>query len=300
MKIGFSSMVCPNWDLATMIARAAELGFDGVEVSLHDDASLSSQAARLAADPDAARKRFDAAGVRLLCIGASFPIESPYRDRVAANQRKIVDAIELAGKVGCPYVRVPFGPIEWLDTRSHVLSRVGEAFGDLIPHAVANGVTILLENGADLPDSRAVWFVLDAVSHPALQCCFDPCVAMGAGDPLTIWAPRLNRRIAMVRVCDAAFDERGAFQEYRLPGEGSLEWARILPLLRGLLFDGLLMFHWPKALESALPEPDEVLPKVIAYLRERISERQEPLSAYRKDKYVPNYGAAPQPGAVAT
>ena len=292
MKTGFSSLVCPDWDFATMVSKAAELGFDGVELCMNRDARISSQVASVAADPDAARKRLDDANVRLLCLGASFPLESPFKNEVQDQLKGSTDTIELAGRLGCPYVRVPFGRCRWLDTQPHVLSRVSEAFQTLVPAAVASGVTVLAENGGDLPTSTDVWFILDAVSHPAIRCCWNPCVALGVGERPTISIPRLARGIAMVHVCDATFDERGAFQEYNLPGEGSVEWESTIRLLRGVFFDGAFVFHWPKALDPSLPEPDEVLPKVVAHLRARIDEKQEPLAAYKKDKHAPNYGTA--------
>ena len=103
-----------------------------------------------------------------------------------------------------------------------------------------------------------------------------------------------------MHVCDGAFDERGVFQEYHLPGEGGVEWERTVQLLRGVFFDGPLVFHWPKAVEPSLPEPEEVLPKVISYLRQRLDEKQELLTAYKKDKHAPNYGPAPRSGPTAT
>lgn len=295
MKVGFSSLVCPEWNFATQVARAAEFGFDAIEICLSKDARVSAQIADVVADPPAAKALLKEKNVELGCVGAALPWGSRDRSQQAGSIRMVGDAIELAGQLGCPFVRVPLGPLATMDTRPHALTRAAEAFREVLGPAVENRVTVLVENGGDFADSHAVWFILDAVSHPALRACWNPCVAAGVRERPTISVPRLARRIALVHVCDAAFDPRGVLQEYRLPGEGDVEWARTIELLTGVFFDGYLVLHWPKASDPSLPNPQDVLGKMAAYLRERITARQPVLSAYKKDKYAPNYGPAAQP-----
>jgi fatty-acyl-CoA synthase len=300
MKMGFSSLVCPKWDFATQVDRAAEFGFDAIEICLPSEARVSAQVADVIADPAAAQARLREKHVELACLGAAFPLDVRDRSRRAGHVRMVRDAIELASQLGCPFVRVPLGALATWDTRPHALSRAAEAFREVLGHAVDHGVTLLVENGGDFADARAVWFILDAVSHPALRTCWNPCVAAGVRERPTISIPRLARRIAVVHVCDAVFDERGVLQEYRLPGEGDVEWARTIELLTGVFFDGYLVFHWPKALNPSLPEPQDVLGQVAAYLRERMTERQPVLSAYKGDKYAPNYGPPAEPPVAST
>ena len=50
MKIGFSSLACPGWDLQTIVARAREYGFDGIELGRngwHAEGSLIAGGAAL-------------------------------------------------------------------------------------------------------------------------------------------------------------------------------------------------------------------------------------------------------------
>ena len=66
MKIGFSSLVCPDWDLDTIIAKASEMGFDGVEIrGLRGEAHLPS-VSELADDPDLVRRKFQDRNVELI------------------------------------------------------------------------------------------------------------------------------------------------------------------------------------------------------------------------------------------
>jgi sugar phosphate isomerase/epimerase len=88
----------------------------------------------------------------------------------------------------------------------------------------------------------------------------------------------------MVHVCDGVFDTRGGMERYALPGEGTVEISRMIELLRGVVFQGFLMFEWPKLWVPELAGPDEALPKVASWLRERVDEKQVILTAYKGDK----------------
>ena len=88
----------------------------------------------------------------------------------------------------------------------------------------------------------------------------------------------------MVHVCDGAFDEQGRFGGHRLPAGGDVELQRMVDLLRGILYDGYLMFDWPWVTTSDLPALEQALPKVQATLREWIEAESPVLTAYKDDK----------------
>ncbi len=76
MKIGFSSLVCPNWDLPTIIDQAAALGFHGFELrglqgELH--LPLSPQLAR---NPGQVAAMCKEKNVELVCLGSSVTLAS--------------------------------------------------------------------------------------------------------------------------------------------------------------------------------------------------------------------------------
>src|SRR5215470_7147596 len=106
MKIGFSSVSCPGWDLATIVNNAKAMGYQGVELrGLRGQLALPL-CAELTADPAATKGLLAEAGVELACLGSSAAFH--YRDphRVADNQAEAREYIELAGKLGCAFVRV--------------------------------------------------------------------------------------------------------------------------------------------------------------------------------------------------
>lgn len=290
-KIGFSSLTCPGWDLETIVTNAASMGFDGVELrGVRGELELPLVSA-LARSPDRTQTLFRDNNIDLVCLGASSTLDSKDAREVGRNSAKIVELVELAKALGCPYVRFFIGEVGRRDHRRAALARVAEAVIPIVSIAQRCGVTLLIENGGDFCSSEDVWFLVDAVANPAFQCCWNQCHARSFGERPTISIPRLGYKIGVVHICDAAFDEHGILLEYRTLGEGDAEVAMQMSLLRGIAYDRYVIFEWPKLWDNSLTAPETALPAAVKFLRERVEEKQAVLSAYKGDKCAPNYAA---------
>jgi len=299
MKIGFSSLVCPTWNLETIVANAAKFGFQGVELrGLCGELHLPL-VPELARDPEAVRRLFADNHVELVCLGASATLTSKSRRVLAEQKGAATEFMELAFKLGCPYVRIFVGEVDRRDNQRAALARIVEALISLAPIAARLGVMLLVENGDDFPGSADIWFLIDAVGHPAVGCCWNQCHAMTLGERATNSIPRLGSKIGMVHLCDGKFDEAGAMLSYALPGEGDIGVKRQIEILKGLLYDRYLMFEWPKLWVDSLPAPELVLPKVAKFIRETIDAKQSILSAYKGDKNAPTLASRGVPADAA-
>ncbi len=178
MKIGFSSQVCPGWDLETILTKAAELGFDGVELrGLRGELNLPL-VPELARDPQATLRRFEEQGVELVCLATCVALDSKNKREVGRNKATIREYIELAGRLSCPYVRIFMGEVRRFDNHRAALARIAEAVRSLIPVASRHNVVLLVENGGDFPGSDGLWFVADAADHPAVRVCWNQSHAL--------------------------------------------------------------------------------------------------------------------------
>ncbi|MEE9295688.1 MAG: sugar phosphate isomerase/epimerase family protein [Phycisphaerae bacterium] len=295
MKIGFSSLVCPGWDLSTIVSKAAEYGFDGVELRGIAGELRLTQVPELAGNPGVTRRLFDAAGVELVCLGTSSSLASRKPREVARHRAELDEHIELASKLGCPFVRVFVGDVQQGEARQRTLSRVSRELAKIADFAVQQKVTVLVHNNGDFSGSADMWYLCDSVDHPAIRVCWDPCAAMTLRERPTISIPRLGTKIGLVHVCDAEFDEMGFMVGgYKVPGTGHVELARAIELLNGVLYQDYLIFEWPKLWQPSLAAPDTVLPEVSRFLRERLDAKQAILSAYKgKDKKGPPFKPLP-------
>lgn len=287
MKIGFSSMVCPGWDLEKIVITASELGFDGIEIrGLRGQLHLPL-VPELAGQPEKVGKLLEDHKVELVCLSASATLDAKDKSTLVEAKAEISDCMELAQKLGCPFVKIFIGEVQRRDNQRACLSRIARELATLTPIAVRFNVTLLVENGGDFPGSGDLWFLMDAVDHPSVRCCWNQCYARTARERVTNSIPRLGNRIGMVHVCDARFDEQGVLSKYVSLGEGDVEIPHLIDVLRGLVYDRYLMFEWPKLWVDTLPSPETALPAVAEFLRKRLEHRQPILSAYKGDKNAP-------------
>jgi len=293
IKIGFSSLVCPGWDLETIVSQASALRFDGFELrGLQGELNLPMISA-LARHPDRVRTLCREHGVELIALGSSATLTARRPRDLAEQKATITEFVELAARLGCPNVRVYLDKIPDGDDRYRCLPRAIDAIRSMTGLLSRTGVTLLLENGGDFPGSADLWFVVDGVGHPMVRSAWNQCNALSSGERATTSIPRLAAKLALVHVCDATFDEFGVLQEYTALGEGHSEVERQIDILKGLVYSGYVVFEWPKLWVNSLPSAADVLPGAAAYLRERVEAKQPVLSAYKGDKNAPRLTALP-------
>lgn len=304
MKLAFSSMACPTWDLDAILQSAKEFGYEGVELRCLAGQLNLPLAAELMADPAATRGRFEAAGVELVCLASAAAFHSRDPREVAENKAQAREYIDSAAALGCPYVRV-FGaeiPRRFLlgfERRDIVLHRIAAALRDLAPYAESKRVTLLIENGGDFNGSEDLWFLVDAAQSPAVQACWNTLAAAMIRERPTVSIPRLGRKIELLHVCDGKFDASGAFEGHVLPGQGACELGRMFELLKGIGFDGTLVIDWPKLWNTGLADANKVLPEAAKYFRNLMAQKPVVLTAYKGDKYAPKYKSRPTATAGA-
>lgn len=295
MRLAFGNTGCPDWDLATMFARAKEYGFDGIELATLPGRQPLPLVPALAADPASVAQQAAQAGVEIVCLATSAVLAATDALAAAENQALIRDHLKLAAALRCPFVRVfpgalPDAGLLRQPRRDTMMGRIGEVLHDLAATAVEHGLTILVENAGDFADSASTWYFVDAADSPAVRACWNPMTAREHGERPSLSIPRLNSRIGLVRIADFRLNDRGVAVEPVPPGQGDGEIRSLVQLLKGIAYRGYLVFDWPRYRNPALAGAAEVFPTAAKYLRELLSEQPVQLTAYKGDKYKPRQG----------
>ncbi len=298
MKLAFSSVGCPAWDLPTMVEKAKEYGYDGIELRGLQGQMQLPVAPELAADPAKIAELMGQAGVEFVCLASAASFSSRDPRQVAENAAQVREYIDLAAKLKCPCVSVYGGEIpgskllglHWTERRDTVLARIAAAIRDLAPYAAERGVTVVIENGGDFVDSQSMWYLVDAADSPAVRCCWSPFAARTRDERPTRSIPRLGAKIGLVHIGDGKFGDNGTFGGHVPPGQGDVEIARTVQLLRGINYRGYIVVAWPKLWNPALADPEKALPAAAEYLGKLLDEKPVPLTAYKADKFKPRQG----------
>src|SRR4051794_9110314 len=105
MKFAFSTVSCPAWDFDTIIARAKEYGYDGVEIRAFSGESILTAANVFLSDPQKVRAMFAEAGLSICCLASSIAMtQDKKRDVQLAGDLRM--HIDLAQKIDCPVVKI--------------------------------------------------------------------------------------------------------------------------------------------------------------------------------------------------
>jgi sugar phosphate isomerase/epimerase len=294
MKLAFSSVGCPGWDLATMVERAKEYGYQGIELRGLQGQMNLPLAPELAANPAKIARLMRDTGVEIVCLATSAAFHMREPREVAENQGQVREYIDLAEKLECPFVRVfgseiPKAKFFGYENRETVMGRIATALRELSTYAEAHHVTVLVENNGDFTDSAAMWYLVDAVDSPAVRCCWNQMAARTRIERPTTSIPRLGARIGLVHISDAKFEGAG-FDGYVLPGQGHCEIAKQVQLLKGIGYRGHLVFDWPKLWNPSLADPEKAFPAAAKFLQGLLDEKPQVLTAYKGDKYAPRQG----------
>lgn len=226
-----------DWDLATLLERCAETGFEAVELrTTHRhgvEPSLGAEERR------AVRARFAASPVRLCGIGTVCEYHSPDPAVVERNVAATAEAVDLAADLGCPGVKVrPNGDnVSRGIPKADTLAQIGRALARCGEHAARRGVEIRLEMHGSVAEAADIAAILAACGHPAVRVCWNCNPVDVKGGSVAADFARLAGRIGLVHI-----------QEL---WNGAYPWRELFSLLRDSGYGGDCLAEIPESAEPA-------------------------------------------------
>ena len=259
--LAFSTLGCPSWDLTQIIDRAAEYGYDAVELRGYQSEMDLPQAAPFTSEQRAETlTRFQDAGIAVCCVSSSGVVREGNVDHVRAHAA-------LARALNCPVVRVFGGNLDADLPRQAALAKAAEnlrAFGDV---AQAEGVKIVLETHDAFSTGQAVAELLALADHPAVLSLWDLHHPHRQSEPFADTCRYLASTLAHVHIKD------GKDGVYTLLGDGDVPLFPMLDLLLGSGYEGPISLEWEKRWHPEIPDPEIAFPQYAQALRTYLSAR---------------------------
>ena len=269
MKLGVSTLGCPNWTLDEILTRLPGYGYEGVELrGLGPDLDLTKSSAFAPSAIEETRRRFADAGLVICGVDTSCAFTNPDPAARECNLEEGRRAIDLAAALGASNVRVFGGSIGDESERSEALKRVASALSELGGYASqAQAVTIVLETHDAFSTGRQVAEVLRQVAHPQVRALWDLHHPYRQGEPPAETFAALAPYVEQTHVKDSA-----PGGTYCLLGEGDIPLLEMLRLLKGGGYDGWINLEWEKRWIPALSDPAVAFPQYAARLRQYLDE----------------------------
>lgn len=222
-----------GWDLATILQRCGESGFEAVE--LRTTHAHGVEPALTAQERREVRAQFAASPVRLCGIGTVCEYHSADPAEVEANIAATAAAVDLAADLGCPGVKVrPNGDNAKTGVpKGDTLRQIGQALARCGEYAARSGVEIRLEMHGSVAAACDIAAILEACGHSAVRICWNcNAVDVKRGSVAADFA-LLRGRIGLVHI-----------QELWSP---AYPWRELFGLLRASAFDGDCLAEIPES-----------------------------------------------------
>ena len=109
MKLAFSTLGCPNWPWKEIFAAAKDLGIDGIEIRGIENEMYAPRVRIFdSQNREATLRQLSGAGIALTQLTSGATLGMP--DSPAAGRQEITDYVDMAQKLGVPYIRVMISP----------------------------------------------------------------------------------------------------------------------------------------------------------------------------------------------
>ncbi len=284
MEAGFvvrwavSTLGCPEWDAATVVARVGQIGFDGIEWRGGNDGTVRT--AWSAGRRAALRTAVADAGLRSVAV-------TSYPNLVTADPsvvRGSLDAIEahvgLARDLDAPWVRIFLGVANDDASRETRIARAIEGVAAALDRTAGSGVGLAIEPHDDLVRAVDLQPILAAVDDDRLAVVWDVGNAWAAGEPPAVGFETYLGRIAWTQVKDGTGRD-GTWQLCDL-GDGDVPISEVLGLLAGAGVGAgagpirpapvaggppVVSLEWERAWDERLAPAEIAFPASLAWLR---------------------------------
>ncbi len=269
MKLAFTTLGCPDWDLNTIIFRAKQYGFDGVDfrgyrseldVTFLPEFTLKRKETSL---------RLKDAGLDVPCFSSSVRMFTTDSSAQRKYDLEIVRYARLCQLFDAPYLRIFGGKIGDV-CRERAIDIAIKNLMKMAKIGEEHNVSILLETHDDWLDCYLLKMLMESVASDFLGILWDihnPYVLIKE-KPRTTWQT-IGKWIRYTHWKDAKIDKNSELgYQISLMGEGDLPLRKIFNLVKNGGYDGYLTFEWEKRWYPEIPAPEVAFPQYIKFMKE--------------------------------
>ena len=265
MKISFSTLACPEWNLSQVLELAIRSGYNGVELRfLEGEDSLWKLPVFQGAGLQATKRHISESGLAISCVDTSCRFDSPEKSE---REKWIMEGermAELAAQLGAPGIRVFGDRIHAQADRECTTSWIVESLTLLTRKMRNSGVEIWLETHGDFASAVDVQSILSQC--PGVGLVWDPVAAfIENGEAALDHGLALSRAIRHTHIKDVR--RLNADWIPVLTGEGEFPLFNIRTVLENINYSGFLSFEWEKKWHRSIENARVAVPHFANWFR---------------------------------
>jgi len=262
----------PKWPWTRILEQASSLGYAAIELrGIEGEMDLTKRPEFIGTQTAQTLKDLAALNLKISDLGASSRMhESDPKVRAAQldEGRRFID---LANRLGVPYVRVFGDKVPAGETRAAATARVVDGLRTLGEHAKGSGVSVLIESHGDFTDSPSLLEILKGAAMPTVALLWDAhhtCVASKEDPAATFKA--LGSYVRHTHLKDSRPEGTGV--RYVLTGSGTVPVRDTVAVLAKGGYRGYYGFEWEKAWHPEIEEPEVAFPHYAEFMRRALAD----------------------------
>lgn len=266
MKLAFSTLGCPDWELEEVARAAREYGYEGVELrALGGGLDLPARPEFQPGEVARTREWLAGRGVDICCVDTSCTFDSVDESERRRQVELAGRHCELAAALGAPLIRVFPDLVPEGATREQTRDRISDSLRE-VARLAPRGVRVGLETHGDFARGHMTADIIRRADHPNLCIIWDAANTFASGEEVEESSAAVAPFLAHVHLRDA----RPMGKEHWTPvlaGRGLVPFERVVAALRKLDYRGYVSFEFEKYWHPEIEEPDVSLPDFAAAMR---------------------------------
>jgi sugar phosphate isomerase/epimerase len=265
-KLTFSTLCCPQWDLETILDHASKFGYAGVDFRGIGPTLDVTTLAAFDSDGLATRRMVESRGLTVPCLCSSIKLLEADSRKWNASLEEFMRHLRAAELFGTRIIRIfpgeaPAGVAidEVLGVARHRLLQLTRMAGRLGARPAVE-----THDKGWMRASQAIQLVnaFDPIDVPVL---WDVRHGIHDGEAWQTSLPIIRERIVSVHVKDARVVEGKELPV--LIGEGYLPWKDVIKALDASGYSGWYCLENEKRWHPGAPDPLEILPQFVEWMR---------------------------------
>ena len=267
MKLSFSTLGCPDWDVPQIAETAQRLGYQGVELrAVGGSLNLLERPEFTTANIKTTFSQFADRNLEVCCVDTSCAFHSRDQRERSTQVEVAVAHAELAVKLRAPCIRVFPDKIQVGATREETRDYIAESLTK-IAERLPDEVAVALETHGDFARTETARGVVTIVNHPQVRLIWDVANSVAAGDSIEQASQTVQPFLSHIHLRDA---QPVSNSEHWLPvlaGNGKVSFEETLKAIGNLNYTGYVSFEWEKYWHPEIEDPEVALPDFINAIR---------------------------------
>lgn len=266
MKISFSTLACPDYNVDELITAATTFNYNGIELrAVESTIELWNVPDFTTAQLEKTKNKFHNENINIVTVDTSisFALADTKHQMIKLDEGK--KYLEIASGLDCPYIRVFGGPIADYQSIEECIKWNIDGYNKLIEIADTYNISLLFETHDDFSKSTDILPLITSLDGN-VGIVWDILHPYRFGEKFEDTYNNLKSYIKHIHIKDSHTFSSKAF-DIALVGEGNVPIIDVVNILENNKYDGYYSFEWEKLWHPEIQNADISLPHYVNYMK---------------------------------